>query len=406
MSFNDWLPFVQRGKKGMRVCHVITRLIVGGAQENTLASVLGLSRIPPWKLELISGRTHGAEGSLEPVALAVPGLLRIEPDLVRPIHPYFDLAAYWRLRRHFKSTHPVIVHTHSGKAGIIGRLAARHAGVPVVIHTVHGPSFGPFQGGTANWILKAAERLAGRVTDRFVVVANAMERQYLAAGIGNSVQYVRIFSGFNLDPYLSADRDSALGARLGLNADHFVVGKIARLFELKGHDDLFQVAPALIRRLPNIRFLIVGDGLWRARFEAMAAQQGLRGHFIFTGLVRPDEVPSYVGLMDALVHLSRREGLARALPQAAAAGKPLVAYDCDGASEVCRDGQTGFLVPPGATARLVDSIWRLASDPLLRIQMGESGRSFVRDRFSTEAMVQGLDNLYRECLKDQGRQIA
>ncbi|NBP24837.1 MAG: glycosyltransferase family 1 protein, partial [Proteobacteria bacterium] len=124
----------------MRVSHVITRLIVGGAQENTLSSVVGLGRRPDWEVELISGPTRGAEGSLESVARAVPGLLRVEPSLVRPVHPLMDGLAYLRLKAHFRRTRPHIVHTHSGKAGIVGRFAARHAGVPLVIHTIHGPS--------------------------------------------------------------------------------------------------------------------------------------------------------------------------------------------------------------------------------------------------------------------------
>ena len=148
-----WKP---AGARPVRVSHVITRLIVGGAQENTLASVLGLGRRPEWQVELVSGPTRGPEGSLEPMARSVPGLLALEPSLVRPVHPPRDLLAYLRLRARFRRTAPQIVHTHSGKAGILGRLAARHARVPLVIHTIHGPSFGPFQGRLSNAAFRAA----------------------------------------------------------------------------------------------------------------------------------------------------------------------------------------------------------------------------------------------------------
>ena len=386
----------------MRVSHVITRLIVGGAQENTISSVLGLRHRTPWELELISGPTHGTEGSMVPVVEAIPGLLRTEPHLIRAVHPIHDLLAYLALRRHFRRTRPVLVHTHSGKAGILGRLAARHASVPVVVHTVHGPSFGPFQGRLANEVFTRAERVAGRATDHFVVVAEAMRDQYLKAGIGRREDYTRVFSGFDLNPYLTATRNPALAARWGLNPGDFVVGKIARLFELKGHDDLFEAAPELVRRIPNIRFLLVGDGPWRARFEALAASPGLAGRFVFTGLVKPEEVAAQVGLMDALVHLSRREGLPRALPQASAAGKPLVAFDCDGAGEVCRTGQTGFLVPSGDREALVDSLSRLAADPALCKRLGTAGREFVRSRFSVDRMVSDLDQLYRYLIGQRG----
>ena len=387
----------------MRVSHVITRLIVGGAQENTLSSVLGLGRISDWEVELISGLTSGPEGSLEPIARAVPGLLRLESSLIRPVHPLMDALAYLRLRSHFRRTRPHIVHTHSGKAGIVGRFAARHAGVPQVIHTIHGPSFGPFQGAAANAMFRGAERAAGRQTDHFVVVAEAMARQYLDAGIGDSAQYTRIFSGFDLAPFLGFQRDLELAQRLGIRPGEFVVGKVARLFQLKGHDELFAAAVEMVRRVPNVRFLLLGDGPWRARFETMAATMpGLAGRFVFAGLVPPSEVSRYLGLMDVLVHLSRREGLARVLPQALAAGKPVIAFDCDGAAEVCRDLETGFLLQPGDLPGLVDRVTRLAGDPELARRLGVTGRSWVRERFSEEALVQSLDALYRRLLHGSG----
>ena len=363
----------------MRVSHVITRLIVGGAQENTLSSVLGLGRISDWEVELISGLTSGPEGSLEPIARAVPGLLRLESSLIRPVHPLMDALAYLRLRSHFRRTRPHIVHTHSGKAGIVGRFAARHAGVPQVIHTIHGPSFGPFQGPAANAMFRGAERAAGRQTDHFVVVAEAMARQYLDAGIGDSAQYTRIFSGFDLAPFLGVQRDLELAQRLGIRPGEFVVGKVARLFQLKGHDELFAAAVEMVRRVPNVRFLLLGDGPWRARFETMAATMpGLAGRFVFAGLVPPSEVSRYLGLMDVLVHLSR------------------------GAAEVCRDLETGFLLQPGDLPGLVDRVARLAGDPELARRLGVTGRSWVRERFSEEALVQSLDALYRRLLHGSG----
>src|SRR5204862_2926127 len=161
--------------------------------------------------------------------------------------------------------------------------------------------FGRFQNALANALFVRAERYAGKFTTHFVTVARAMTDRYLAAGIGRPAQYTRIFSGFPLEPFLSATDDPEFRQRLGICPGDFVVGKIARLFKLKGHDDLFAVAPELIQRCPGIKFLLVGDGEWRARFENLARAPGLRGHFVFTGLVSPDDVPRYVGIMDALV---------------------------------------------------------------------------------------------------------
>ena len=319
----------------MRVMHVITRLIVGGAQENTVASVLGLSRKPDLAVRLISGPTTGPEGSIESQIATVPDLLFIVPELVRPVHPWKDVLALRRLSAVFRAQQPEIVHTHSGKAGILGRIAARRAGVPIIIHTIHGPSFGRFQNPLANAVFRSAERYAGKFTTHFVTVARAMTEQYLAAGIGRPPQYTRIVSGFPLGPFLAAKEDPELRQRLGIGPGEFILGKIARLSKLKGHDDLLAVAPPLVQRCPQMKFLLVGDGPWRHRLEHRARSLGLGNHFIFAGLIPPHEVPRYVGIMDALVHLSLREGLPRALPQALAAARPVVAYDCDGAREIC-----------------------------------------------------------------------
>lgn len=378
----------------MRVTHIITRLIVGGAQENTVASVLGMRGRPGLESELISGPTSGREGSLSSLFADCPDKLVIASHLIRPIRPWQDWLALRQLTSLLRSRQPDIVHTHSGKAGLLGRLAARRAGVPVVIHTVHGPSFGRFQGPLANTAFAAAERFAARYTTHFVTVAHAMTRQYLAAGIGRPEQFTRILSGFPLQPLLRATNDPQVRARLGFAPTDFVVGKLARLAELKGHADLMDCAPEMVRRVPQIKFLLVGDGPLRGALEARVRAMGLDAHFSFAGLVKPFEIPPLLGALDALIHLSYREGLPRALPQALAAGKPVVAYDCDGADEVCLDNQTGFLVPPGDTSQLVERVVQLASGPELRMRLGERGRELVKESFSVEHMVDALQALY------------
>jgi glycosyltransferase involved in cell wall biosynthesis len=380
----------------MRVTHVITRLIIGGAQENTVATVLGLQCHPGLQVNLVAGPTTGPEGSLESAFAARPELLAILPSLVRPVHPWCDLMAWRRLVQMFRAAPPDIVHTHSGKAGVLGRLAARRAGVPIILHTIHGPSFGSFQGPLANGVFLAAERRAAKVTSHFISVAEAMTRQYLAAGVGRPGQFTRIFSGFELEPFLAARNDPALRARLGLAPSDFVVGKIARLFKLKGHEDLIAAAPEVLRRHPRTKFLLVGDGSLRPRLEGRVRALGLEKNFIFAGLVSPVEIPDYVGAMDVLTHLSRREGLARALPQAMAAGRPVVAYDCDGANEVCFSGRTGFLIPAGDVAALAGRLAQLAGDAALRGQLGARGREFARENFAVQTMVEKIYTLYRD----------
>jgi glycosyltransferase involved in cell wall biosynthesis len=378
----------------MRVVHVITRLIVGGAQENTLSSVRGLRQRADFEVQLWSGPTTGPEGSLELEARALAGCFQIIPSLVRPVHPWHDTRAWADLTRRFRRWRPDLVHTHSGKAGFLGRLAARRARVPVIVHTIHGPSFGPFQAPLANCLFRAAERAAARCTHHFVAVAEAMIRQYLVAGIGRPEQYTRIFSGFALTPFCQAQPDPQLRAQLGLTPDDFVVGKIARLFKLKGHDDLLAAAPEVVARSPRIRFLLVGDGAWRTRLEQAVARHGLASYFRFAGLVAPADVPRYIALMDVLVHLSYREGLPRALPQALAAGRPVLAYDLDGAPEVCHHGETGFLLAPGDPRGLAERLAQLEAEPALRQRLGMRGAEFVRAAFAEETMVESLGRLY------------
>ena len=390
----------------MRVTHIITRLVVGGAQENTVASVLGLRQKPGVEVYLISGPTTGPEGSLESEFAGTPEIFTRVLELVRPIHPLKDWLALRRLEKILREQKPDIVHTHSGKAGILGRLAARRAGVPVILHHIHGPSFGPFQGLPANWIFTAAERYAAGVTTHFVCSAQAMTRLYLAAGIGRPEMFTRIFSGFPVEPFANAANDPALRSQLGLAPDAFVIGKIARLAPLKGHEDLFAAFQKLLPQFPRARLLLVGDGRLRPQLEARARTLGLADKVIFTRLVPPGEVPRYVGIMDCLAHLSAREALSRALPQALAAGKPVISYDFDGADEICLDGETGFLVRTGDTATVTQRLLQLANEAPLRERLGRRGRQFVRENFAVEQMVDSLYTLYLKLAAEVGVQAS
>jgi glycosyltransferase involved in cell wall biosynthesis len=382
----------------LKISHIITRLVIGGAQENTVATLLGLRQKSGVEVKLISGPTTGPEGSLEPEAAKISGLLTIVPELVRPVHPLKDFLALRKLEKILREQKPDIVHTHSGKAGILGRLAARRAGVPIIIHHIHGPSFGNFQGAIANFIFTSAERRAAKVTDHFFCSANAMTKLYLAAGIGKPSLFTRIFSGFNLEPFLNAMNDLALRKKLGLEQNHFVIGKIGRIFKLKGHADLLAAFAKILPQVPHARLLFVGDGALRGEIENQIRALGLEGKVIFTGLVPPGEVAHYVGVMDCLAHLSYREALSRALPQALAAGKPVVAYDFDGADEICLENGTGFLVRTGDIETAAQKLLQLANDPALRKKFGERGRQFVKNNFSVEKMVDDQYTVYLKLL--------
>ncbi|NQU09271.1 glycosyltransferase family 4 protein [bacterium] len=385
----------------MRICHIITRLIVGGAQENTVATCIGLLR-RGHTVDLVIGPQTGPEGSLARQASAAGVPLLVVDQLRRAPHPVWDLAACLALARLFRARRYDLVHTHSGKAGFLGRLAARWAGVPIVIHTIHGPSFHPHQNPLGNWLFTWAERLAAEWTDRLVSVADAMTEQYLAAGVGQPAQYLTIRSGMDIAAFRNAKPEPELRARLGLNAGDLVVGKVARLFRLKGHEYLLAAAPRIVAAVPRAKFLLVGDGAYRARFEREARARGLADRFVFAGLVPPADMPRYIALMDVLVHLSLREGLPRTLPQALAGGKPVVAFDVDGAREVCLPGETGLLLRAGDTAGLAAAVSRLLQDRSLARTMGERGQALVSAEFTEERMVAAIDDLYRRCERTRG----
>jgi len=224
-----------------------------------------------------------------------------------------------------------------------------------------------------------------------------MTAQALAHGIGRPAQFVTIYSGMDTEAFLHADAERAATRRaLGVAPDDLVVGTIARLFELKGHEFLLPAMQRVLAAVPNARLLLVGDGILRGSLEAEARRLGIAERVTFAGLVAPERIPAMIGAMDLVVHCSLREGLARVLPQALIAGRPVISYDVDGAREVVLDGVTGRLLPVGVVDELAEAIVALARDPDLRERMGAAGRRRCLDPFRTETMVRRLADLYRD----------
>lgn len=383
----------------MRVVHFITRLIIGGAQENTLLTVEDQQRIYGDEVTLITGPGLGPEGSLEERAQAGGVDIRIIPELRRSIHPWRDWSSYRSLLQMLRDIKPEIVHTHSTKGGIVGRAAAAKLGIPAV-HTVHGASFHRGQPGFGYCVAVAAEKWAHRRCQKVISVCDAMTDQYVAAGLGPREKYITIYSGMEVEPFLNPPRPrEEVRRELGLKPEHVVIGKVARLFALKGHEYVIRAAPEVVRRHPQVRFLFVGDGIFRERFETEIARAGLREHFVFTGLVPPEKIAELIAAMDVVVHTSLREGLARVLPQGLIAGKPVVSYDIDGAREVAMPGETGYLLPPESVDELSDALCELAADADLRERLGQTGRERFTDQFRHETMTRRIREVYQQLLE-------
>jgi glycosyltransferase involved in cell wall biosynthesis len=388
----------------MKVVHIITRLILGGAQENTLITVEGLQRMPGYEVTLISGPALGPEGELVKRAQDNNVRLVIIPEMRRNIFPILDIISFIKIFLHIRKLRPDIVHTHSTKAGIFGRIAAKLAGVKTIIHTIHGLPFHPYQPRIANWFYIALERLAAKVTDKIICVADAMASQALKAGVGRPEQYTTIYSALELDNFRPSGRNERQA--LGIKPDDKVIGVVARLAKLKGHEYLLKIAHQIIREVPDAKLMFVGDGALRAQIAKEVKDRGLVGRVIFTGLVEPSRIPGLIEAMDVLAHPSLREGLARALPQALALGKPVVSFDIDGAREVALDGRTGFIIPPpnegnekASLEKLAERIIYLLKHPSEAVKMGQAGQEHIKQNFDSVYMVSRITQVYEELMR-------
>lgn len=379
----------------MRVMHVITRMIVGGAQENTLYNCLDLAREFGDEVKLITGPSEGAEGKLLAQTDTQGLLIDNHPSLIRSISPLHDYRALQKLKAAIRDWCPDVVHTHSAKAGMLGRAAAWSCRVPCVVHTVHGAPFHPFQRRTSRWFFIQCERWAAKRCHHMISVADAMTDLMVKAKVAKRDKFTTIYSGMDVQPFLHSAKDrESVRKELGFATSDVVFGKIARLFHLKGHCYVIEAAEQVCRNQPNAKFLFVGDGILREQFESEIAKRGMLDRFVFTGLVPPFQVPGLVGAMDVLVHASLREGLARALPQALISGKPVISYDIDGAREVVRNGITGFLIPPKEIDSLANAMNTLAKSTQMRNDMGRKGRELFTEQFRHETMSQKIRELY------------
>jgi glycosyltransferase involved in cell wall biosynthesis len=389
----------------MRIVHVITRLILGGAQENTLLTVDELHHRYHDQVTLITGPAEGPEGDLFDRAAQRGLTVEVMPELVRPIRPWVDWNAYRRLRAALRRLKPEVVHTHSSKAGIVGRAAAWHEGVPAIVHTIHGMPFGPFETPLRNRLYIALETWAARRAHAIVSVCDAMTAQALAAGVGRPEQFLTVYSGMDADAFLEPRRSREdVRRELGLTRDDVAFATVARLFELKGHDDIIAVARDVLASNPSVKFVWIGDGILRNRLIAELERLGIRQSFILTGLVPPDRIPELLSAVDAVIHPSLREGLARVLPQALLVGRPVISYDVDGAREVVIP-ETGILLEPRDLGGLKKAILDLAAAPLTRAAMGQEGRRRFADQFRHETMARELRSLYERLLQPHSAHV-
>ena len=380
-------------------------MILGGAQENTLITCRLLAE-RGHDVTLITGPALGPEGQLFDQTRNQKYETLVVDEMRRAIEPVKDILSYRKLQKLLGELRPDVVHTHSAKAGILGRLAASSLrgqwadDRPAVVHGIHGLSFHPYQSPWLNRLYIAIEKAAAKRTDYFISVADAMTEQSKAAGIGVNRPYVTAYSAIEEDQFLKpiphADR-KAFRQRYDIPADAVVLITIARLFMLKGHDYIIESAKALSKRFDHCVWLFVGDGNLADDYERKIGDLGLADRFRFTGLMPPDEIPLAIQSSDILVHCSLREGLARTLPQAMLCGRPAISFDVDGAREVVNEN-TGRLIEPRNVEQLTEACAELIQDAELREKIGSAGRESVTQKFAPDTMVDTIETVYEKLL--------
>ena len=382
----------------LRVLHPITRLTLGGSSENTIASCVALDRAGYQCLVATSFRESDAS-SLDDARRRGCRVVDI-PALGREIAPLGDLAALAELVRSIRRERPAIVHTHTSKAGFVGRLAAVIARVPAVIHQPHGHIFYGYYSPRRTAVFTALERMAARWTDRIITLTDRGAAEHLARGIGRAEQYVTVPSGVpTAELRATAPPRGEARARLGLDPDAFVVVGLGRLVPIKGFDLLVRALPAVAEQVPSARVLLVGDGAERQRLEAVAASLDVTRQLRLAGETL--DVAAYLAAADVVAVPSRNEGMGRVIVEAMALGLPVVATAVGGIPDVVTDGECGRLIAPEDVDALSAALIELGRDPALRRKLGEAAMQRA-EAFSTSVAREKLLAVYASLARAKG----
>jgi glycosyltransferase involved in cell wall biosynthesis len=386
-------------RKPIRVLRVIARLNMGGPALHVAYLSAGLAE-RGYETTLVAGSLARGEGSMAYVAEEL-GVEIVKLDaLSREISPIRDALSMLRLARLIREQRPQILHTHTAKAGTVGRLAALLAGSsrpPIVVHTFHGHVlhgyFGPFK----SQAFRLLERLLARMTTRLVAVSPQVRDDLVSLGVAPVEKFSVVRLGIELGERVQTQVGGAAArARLGIAQERFVVGWVGRMTGVKRTGDVLQSVARLRENGIDAALLLVGDGPDRERVEQRASELGIIRHCFFLGY--QEDVSGWYQAFDTLILPSANEGTPVVVIEALASGCPVVATSVGGVPDVVREGVDGFLVPAGDVEALAERLTRLAADPELRARMGEAGRESVPGRYAVERLVGDVDELYRSLL--------
>jgi len=380
----------------IRILHIHTLSVISGSGLNVLDTVKRLKE-EGYKVEFASSPEGGSlidEVASFGITVRPLRYLGREVNILKDPLALFELMLLIRRQRYD------IVHTHNSKAGFIGRIAARIAGVPVVIHTIHGFSFHEYERPPLRILYVLLERLAAKFSDRLITVSTPLKDWGLRLGIGREKQYCVIPDGIDIELFTVKMDLAKTKSELGIRPDSLIVGLVAKLWDGKGHHTLIKAMPKIIEEVPQVKFIFAGDGYLRRDLENLVASLCLKDYTIFTGFRK--DIPELTAIFDVAVLPSFFEGLGRSLLEAMVLGKPIVATDVGGIPEVVRHNKNGFLVSPGDSGALAEAIIKLLRDKELSRKMGEEGRRHINERFSAKKMVDDIEGVYQEMLKEKG----
>jgi len=388
-------------KRKIKVAHIIARMITGGADENTLFTMEGLNK-EKYEIDLITGEEVD-ESVFDKVKNNNFNIIQIK-GLKWKLNFFYDPIVLIKLNKLIRKKGYDIVHTHTTKAGILGRIAARIARVPIIVHGLHGSTFEAFDSGLLNWLLFLFERLTGRFTDAYISVSGVLSEKYIERGIGKKENYHTVYSGMELGTFYGARRkiDRRKKRReLGIGVEDFVIGNVARLEKRKGHKFLLDVFKNIVKKQKegHVKLLIIGEGDKRKYLENYVKELNLGNKVIFTGY--REDVEELMALMDIFVLTSLREGLPRVLVQAAAIGMPSIAFNVDGVSEIIKDNYNGFLVELGDLKQAENRILKYINNKKLVLQHSLNGREFIENKWSIEGMVDRIDKIYQDLVQEK-----
>lgn len=377
---------------GCAILHIITRLDRGGSA-GVVLDLARLQREHGARVGIVTGPSTDPQEDIELYAARSGVDVLLSPHLVREVAPGKDLPGFFELRRIIRRFRPDVVHTHTSKAGILGRFAACTAGVRPIVHTPHGHIFYGYFGPLATRAFIGAERAAARISSRIVTLTDSGRKDHLRKGIGRPEQYRVIPSGIDVRRFASADRNR-IREENGWG-DALIVGWAGRLAPVKDCAAFLRAAARVLPLHRNVRFLVAGDGEERAVLEDYARASGLEGRIGFLGDRR--DMPEFMAALDMYVLSSRNEGFGRVLVEAMAAGVPVVSTDVGGAAEVLGGGEYGMLVSPGDPDMMADAMLRLINDGELRGQFRERGRVRAAE-YDIRKTTEAYESLYLEIL--------